>query len=76
MGTNLVILASHNIHPTLEKKPIHVIPTSHKILLHWKRGPIHAIFAYQIELAMEKETHLCNTYISNRTYTRKGNPSM
>jgi hypothetical protein len=41
-----------------------------------EKKPIHAILAYQIELAMEKETHLCNTYISNGTYTRKGNPSM
>jgi hypothetical protein len=36
----------------------------------------HAIPTYQIELAMEEETHLCNTYISNANYTRKGNPSM
>jgi hypothetical protein len=43
---------------------------------HWERGPIHVILAYQIEFAMEKETHLCNTYISNATYTRKENPSM
>jgi hypothetical protein len=76
MGPNLVIFVSHKIHPTLEKEPIHAIPTSHKILLHWKRGPIHAIPAYQIEFAMEKKTHLCNTYISNATYIGKGNSSM
>ncbi len=76
MGPKLVILAGHKEHPTLEKGTIHVIPISHKILLHWKRGPIHVILAYQIGLAMEKETHLCNTYISNATYTGKGNASM
>jgi hypothetical protein len=40
------------------------------------KKPIHAILAYQIKLAMEEETYLCNAYISNANYTTKGNPSM
>ncbi len=47
-----------------------------KYILHQKRGPIHAILTYRIEPTLEKGTHLCNTYISNETYSGKGNPSM
>jgi len=53
-----------------------VIPARCKIHPTLEKKPIHAILAYQIELAMEEETHLCNTYISNANYTAKGNPSM
>ncbi len=53
-----------------------VIPIGRKIHPTLEKKPIHAILTYQIKLAMEEETHLCNTYISNPNYIGKGNPSM
>jgi len=55
MGPNLVILASHKIHLTLEKGPIHAIPTCHKVHFTLERGPIHAIPTYQIKPIVEKK---------------------
>jgi hypothetical protein len=75
MGPNLVILASHKIHFTLKKKPIHAI-LAYQIEPTSEKGPIHAIPTHQMQPTLEKGSHQCDTYISNVTYTRKKDPNM
>jgi hypothetical protein len=73
MRPNLVILASHKIHLTLEKGLIDAITLGHKIQLTLKKGT-HPCNTYmsQNTFYIGKKTHPCNTYISNRTYSGKG----